>query len=62
MARALGQILDERLPKRVLFGHMELDAIARSNGWIMLGKTCSLQGFLTHGGEKLKTGQAEGLP
>ena len=54
-------MLDERLPKGVLFGHMDAlaeETTAKYNGWIMSGNTCRLQDFHTHGGEIPTTGQA----
>ena len=38
------------------------EARVRSNGWIMSGKTCSLQGSHLHGGGYPQRGQAGGLP
>ena len=40
----------------------ECKAGARSNGWIMLGKTYIRLVFHSHGGRDPKTGQVGGLP
>ena len=45
----LARMPDDRLPKRVLFGHMDGNAAGfrvelKSNGRTMLGRTCNLQG------------------
>ena len=56
---------DERLPSRVLVGHMDGSGVrgrSQKQWWMMSGKTCSLQGFHSHGGGNFKTGQAGGVP
>ena len=61
----LARMPDERLPKRVLSGHMDGSGVrgkSQKQWWSMSGKTCNLQGFQSHGGGNPRTGQAGGLP
>ena len=56
---------DERLPKRVLFGHMDGSGVrgrSQKRRVDYVRKTCSLQGFHSHDGGNPKTGQTGGLP
>ena len=63
----LARMPDERLPKRVLFGHMDGSGVrgrTRSQKqWVdYVRDDCILQSFKLHGGGNPKTGQAGGLP
>ena len=63
----LAKMLDDRLPKRVLFGHVDGTA-ARFRGralkqWLdYVGRTCSSQASHSVGGRDPRTRQHGGLP
>ena len=61
----LARMPGERLPKRVLFRHMDGSGVrgrSQKQWVIMAGKTCSFQGFHSHSGGNPETGQAGGPP